>query len=83
MPFQQRKPFKKRRRRKKKPPTEWEKIIANDTSDKGLLLQIYRDLLKFNKKTNKKMVQRPQETHHQRNYTDKHVKVCFTSYVTR
>lgn len=53
MPFQQRKPFKKRRRRKKKPPTEWEKIIANDTSDKGLLLQIYRDLLKFNKKTNK------------------------------
>ena len=26
-------------------PTEWEKIIANDTSDKGLISNIYEELI--------------------------------------
>jgi hypothetical protein len=32
----------------KRPPTEWEKIFANYTSDKGLITRIYRDLKKLN-----------------------------------
>jgi hypothetical protein len=32
----------------KKPPTEWEKIFASYTSDKGLVTRIYRELKKLN-----------------------------------
>jgi hypothetical protein len=31
----------------KRPPTEWEKIFANYTSDKGLITRIYRELKKL------------------------------------
>jgi hypothetical protein len=32
----------------KRPPTEWEKIFANYTSDKGLITRIYRELKQLN-----------------------------------
>jgi hypothetical protein len=32
----------------KRPPTEWEKIFASYTSDKGLIIRIYRKLKKLN-----------------------------------
>jgi hypothetical protein len=32
----------------KKPPTEWKKIFASYTSDKGLITRIYRELKKLN-----------------------------------
>jgi hypothetical protein len=32
----------------KRPPTEWEKIFANYTSEKGLITRIYRELKKLN-----------------------------------
>jgi hypothetical protein len=32
----------------KRPSTEWEKIFASYTSDKGLIIQIYRELKKLN-----------------------------------
>jgi hypothetical protein len=32
----------------KRPPTEWEKIFASYTSDKGLITRIYRELKKLN-----------------------------------
>ena len=43
----------------KRQPMEWEKIFANDTTDKRLVSKIYKELLKLNmRETNHKMGRR-------------------------
>ena len=37
----------------KRQPREWEKIFANDTSDKGLVSKIYEELKELKLNTNK------------------------------
>ena len=37
----------------KRQPSEWEKIIANETTDKGLISKVYKQLIKLSaRKTN-------------------------------
>ena len=55
-------------------PSEWEKIIANETTDKGLISKTYKQLIQVNTKKNKqphqKVRKRPKQTFLQRGHID-------------
>jgi oligoribonuclease (3'-5' exoribonuclease) len=42
----------------KRPPTEWEKIFASYTSDKGLITRIYREFKKLNSPQIKELIKK-------------------------
>ena len=72
--------------------TEWKNIFTNDTSDKGLISKIYKELIQFNtkKQTNKQTIQlkigqrtwidtSPKRT----KMANRHMKRCSTSLTIR
>ena len=58
----------------KKQPSKWEEVIANETTDKGLISKIYKQLIEFNtRKTNnpiKKWEKIPKQTFLKRRHID-------------
>ena len=57
-------------RKVKRQSSEWEKIIANETTDKGLISKIYKQLIQLNTRKTDNPIQGGKKTCLQRRHTD-------------
>ena len=75
--------------RVKRQSSEWEKIIANETTDKGLISKIYKQLIQLNTRKNKQPNQKGDEDLNRHfpkkdiQMANKVMKKCSTSLIIR
>ena len=73
----------------KRKPSEWEKIIANETTDKGLICKIYKQFIQLNTRNTNNPIKKWEKdlnghfSKEDRQMANKHMKRCSTSPIIR